>query len=1075
MKLSHLTSLSLLLASASLIGQESTGTLLGSVTNDAGRPVAGARVSITSPVLLQPRVVATDQNGQFRVPILPPGTNYHLTVSASGLLTQRVEGLTISAGVTRRQDVVLKAIVTASATVEITGTSAAVDKTETKISSSFNADEIQALPAPSLNAYGALAMAPGVAGNITYPVIRGAITGQSQFVVNGVSVRDPLVREGRQDENVIDDLIEDIQVIQSPMNARYGFTSGGIVSIVTKTGSNEFHGGVRVKLRNDAWRAGLPDAPERVETFGEPVRYYSDPEDDTLWKTYEINLRGPIWKDHVTFSYAGRFTPPTLWPYEVTNLYRNGRRFNPFYGQGSPGYTYGQTSTAPMLVSGTDKLLTQNYKLFWQIAPTQTLSFEAMVDKSIYFDTQLSGIDIENMMHSQLADSDIRSLQYNGIFGSFVVDLKWGRNTTFVTFSHGPGDPIYQGTWTNRATPNSFFTVNTTANPNGWGTTYLTNGDLGDGIPEHRNTETIDANVQWVLNSHQFDFGFGEYKEMVRGGGYPGINNRIYYVPGRVASNPTEPGKEYVVWNVTGTSSSPLVNTASNAIWRTNGRIPMVRVLSTTNDARQDVGISKSQTIYANDFYTINNHWNVMLGFRYEKYLYDSRLGREIDTSSILPRLTVKYDVLGDNQHVVDFSFGQFRGTIGSGNLGSFYRSPNNRSVNMYWNQGTLGTPSGPGVAYLVDKDTLLDVKNYTPYLYSDSDIGREIDPNLKPEMRTSFTLNYMRSYNSGYFRASAVFDTFSDLWYINIPEWKTFDIPDFANTGLTTPMPAVRRVMTFDPHGERDYRSLEIEWQHRIFATAKTSLTWAGNWTMARIYSTRPWREGNVGDNAAYYYKEWDAMGVPLSAWNPKGELAGVSEHHSIKSWLAYHVGDRTGVQTDLSLMASYVTGRPYDINISVKLPPELMAQSQVFSVINYAQYASFFYGDKRGWFLNQDGPPSFDLKWNMSIPVGKKIEFYSSASIFNVFNHFSKNGFSNRGNFAYDALYTGDYYVWDKTKPNGALPEAPLFYLFPYTQNEGSHNWVKLSSAGNQGRYSGGGTNYNARYLQFDFGIRF
>jgi hypothetical protein len=997
--------------------------------------------------------------------MLPPGVNYSLTISASGLLAQKVEGLTISAGITRRQDIILKSIAAATATVEITGTIAAVDKTDTKVSSSFNADEIQTIPAPSLNAYGALAMAPGVAGNITYPVIRGAITGQSQFVVNGVSVRDPLVREGRQDENVIDDLIEDIQVIQSPMNARYGFTSGGIVSIVTKTGSNEFHGGVRVKLRNDAWSASLPDASERVETFGDPVRYPADPEDDTLWKTYEINLRGPIWKDHITFSYAGRFIPPTTWPAEVSNLFRAGRQYNPYFGQGTLGYTYGQTSTAPLLFSGTDKLLTQNYKLFWQIAPTQTLSFEAMVDKSTYFDTQLSGIDIDNMLHTQFADSDIRSLQYNGIFGSFVVDLKWGRSTSYVTFSYGPGDPIYIGTWTSRATPANFFTVGAATVTN-WGATYLTNGDRGDGIPEHRNTETLDANVQWILNSHQFDFGFGEYKEMVRGGGYPGINNATYYVPGRVQDG------RYVVFNVEGINASPLVNTASNAVWRTTGRIPTVLVQSTTNNAREDVGISKSQTLYANDFYTINNNWNIMLGFRYEKYIYDSRLGREIDTSSILPRLTVKYDVFGDNQHVVDFSYGQFRGTIGSGNLGSFYRSPNNRSVNMYWNAGELGTPNGPGVPYLVDKETLLDLSHYKPYLYNDSDIGREIDPNLKPEMRTSFTLNYKRAYNSGYFRASAIFDKFSDLWYIQIPEWNIINIPDFANTGLTAP--AVRRIITFDPYGERDYKSLEMEWQHRIFATAKTSLTWAGNWTMARIYSTRPWREGNVGDNAAYYYKEWEAMGVPLSSWNPKGELPDKSEHHSIKSWLSYHVGEREGVQNDLTFMASYVTGRPYDLTVNVNLPPELMAQSQVFSVINYAQYAAFYFGDKRGWFLNQDGPPSFDLKWNMSIPVGKKIEFYTSATIFNVFNHFSLGGISNKNYWASNP-YTGANYTWDSAQPNNGLPEAPFWALFPNTQTSGSHNWVKLGSAGNQGRYTRGGANYNARYAQFDFGIRF
>ncbi|MCL1892956.1 MAG: carboxypeptidase regulatory-like domain-containing protein [Holophagaceae bacterium] len=1069
MKLSHLTSLGLMLASVSLIAQESTGVLLGTVRDESGNPIAGATVTITSSVLLQPRTIPTNANGEYRAQMLPPGGGYTLTVSHTGLLTRRVGGLTVRSGVTARQDIVLRSADVATTTIDIVGMSAAVDKTETKVSTSFSFDEIEALVAPSLNAWGALAMSPGVAGNITYPVIRGAITGQSQFLVNGVSVRDSLVREGRQDESVIADIIEDIQVIQSPLNAKYGFTSGGIVNVVTKTGGNEFHGGVRIKLENDLWAARTHDTAPRVPhrtRVGLPQSFASEPYEDLLWKTYELNFRGPIWKDHITFTYAGRFIPETTGSAGVVNLFSSGtpRPYNPYFGKGELGFTYGQVDMTPGYIYGVDKLLTQNYKLFWQITPSQTLSFEATVDKSDYFDDQLSGnIDVENGRYLQRAPTDNRVIQYNAIFGNFVVDLRWGTHNTDVEFSFGPGDPIYHGTYS--ADAEHFFDRRPSANSNWWQGSVLTNGDRGDGIPEHRNTAMLDANVQWMKNNHQLDFGFAQFQDIVRGGGYPGINGATYYVPGRVADG------RYVVWNVTGTYDDPLQGGSSptDALWRTAARIPRVDVVSTTGSRYADNEFT-TQAVYVNDLYTINEKWSVMAGLRFEKYIYDSKLGKEIDNSDILPRLSVKYDLFGDNQHVFDLSYGHFRGTIGPGTLGGFMRSPNNRSVNYFWSAGQLGTPLGDGVPYLVSKEELLNLNNYTPYNYVDSELGRLISPDIMPEMRTSITINYSRAFTTGYFRVAAIFDKFSDIPYISIPEWTIKYTPDFPNTGMENIAPYVDRYFSIDPYGKRDYTALEAEWQQRLFGTAKSNLTWAGNWTMARIKGTRQWKEGNVGDNAAYYYEQWDKAGVRREAWNPYGELDGVSEHHNIKSWLTYHVGDRTGVQTDLTFMASYVTGRPYNQTANIRLPDELYSQAQLYTVLNYARYAAFYYNDSRGWFLNQDGPPSFDLKWNMNMPLGK-ISLFSSVSIFNVFNHYSRTGLG-RSVQAGDIFTSEGIFDFDPSAPNYGMPTGPYQAIWG---DANAYNKTKGWAAGNQGRYSRGGWSYNQRYIYVDFGFRF
>jgi hypothetical protein len=297
MKLFHrLTPLGLLIAaSGTLLAQESTGTLVGTIRSESGKPLANVRVEINSPNLLQTRVAVTNAQGEFRVPLLPPDPRYTVSVLADGYITRKAEKLYIPAGGTIRQNFELKLRGTAAATVEVVATSGIVDKTETKVSVTYTSETIQSLPTGQANSYGALAVSAGVSGSRNWPVIRGGVTGQTQFLINGISVRDPLVREGRQFEKVIDDTIQDVQVIQSPMNSKYGFTSAGITNIVTKRGSNEFQGSLRAKLTNTAWTGGTQEVMARPGSSPYPAggvwSSYAVAREDTTARTYEITFR----------------------------------------------------------------------------------------------------------------------------------------------------------------------------------------------------------------------------------------------------------------------------------------------------------------------------------------------------------------------------------------------------------------------------------------------------------------------------------------------------------------------------------------------------------------------------------------------------------------------------------------------------------------------------------------------------------------------------------------------------------------------------------------------------------------
>ena len=1060
MKLFHrLTPLGLVLvASASLIAQEGTGTLVGTVRGDGGKVLAGARIIIASPNMLQTRVISTNEKGEFRVPLLPPSSNYTVTVTADGYVSRKADGLTIPAGGTIRQDLNLKSIASAGASVEVVAISSSVDKTETKIVSTYTEEALQNLPTGNLNSYGALAVSPGVSGSVGYPVIRGGITGESQFMVNGISVRDPLVRQGRQFEKVIDDLTQDVQVILSPMNAKYGFTSAGITNIVTKRGSNEFEGSVRAKLRNSAWAAGVHETPVRpdngVYSNTTNMSSYTSPVEDTTTRTYEVTLLGPIWKDHLTFAYAGRFNPPSVGTASLPNLFSSNIQFVPYPAAGAAAYTFGQVDTTPYVAGGIQQTLTQQYKFFWQINRDQTLSWDATVDKlgPQYFAYSFAGIDPAKG-NFQTSDRNMRGLSYNAVFGSTVVDIRWGSNKSEVQFSKGPGDPINVGYW--KPTATSVFDQTAGA----FSTSYLTNGDPGRD-KEKRNSQTLDANIQHIWGNHTLDLGFSQMKEITFAGGYPGMNGVQYYVPGRVATG------EYVVFNVAGNPlADPNLNQASNALWRTTARVPQAFVSSTSGAVGTPPdNTDTSQGFYINDLYTLNNHWSFMGGLRYERYLVDNRSGRMASSSSALPRITVKYDLNGDNKHVFDLNYGQFRGTIGQGAMGgNFTRRPNNQTQTMYWNEGAAYSSSAPTAsAHLVSQATLLNLANYKVYSYGNTDAFYDLDPNLKPENRESITLNYKRAFTGGFFRVSLIMDKFHDLWYAKADAGlPSVEVKDWSGVGLPSRY-GYHQILTTDPYGKRDYRSLEMEWQQELSKGDKHLLLWNGNWTMSRTRSTQTWREGNVASSNPTWYEQWQAAGVPMDAYNPYGELAGLSQHHNIKTWLSLQIGAPKGVQNSLTLLFSYFSGYPFSLTQTMNAPQAILDHSTQLQTVGTGTTASYFINGARGQFLNQDSPTTIDLQWNMSIPVpGSKVTAFTALTVYNVFNHFNRTTIANRQAASYSTNPT--------TGAAWTYPNVPSSY-WGY-----SGNYYALVPGFASGDYTYNSGFRNARNWSIDMGFRF
>lgn len=961
----RLTALAATLVSTALVGQESVSTLLGTVSDGKGKPLAGALVTIAGVKLPIQRSLRTNERGEYRIPLLPPG-DYVLRVSKDGFNGAKAE-MYIQSGQIARQDLRLSEIKVAEAQVEVVATAATVDKTETRTASTVSIDALQSLPL-GLNSYAAIALSPGVTGSTAYPVIRGGIPGQTQFMVNGISVRDSAVRQGRQFEVVIDDLTEDVSVIQSPLNAKNGFVSGGIVNLVTKTGTNKFEGSFRAKLYRSSWSTQRGPVPARYGTAN-TLNSTSIVSDD-LQRTYEITLLGPIIKDHLTFAYANRISPTTYQVGTTPNMVTGGFQYVPYGGTAVFAYTYGVPTSGPnvgqpVVTGGEQYTNTQQYKLFWLITPTNQVEVFYTDDKlGPYYDIQYNNYD-PTAANNQSSKRPFYGINYRGTIGSqFMVDVRYGLKRSDVYFSSGPGDSIYQRVYNSSAT--TIFNTGTTLG------TILTGGDPWRPVPERRQSETTGANLNWFNGTHNVDVGFEQLKETNYSPESSGPNRRIFYVPGRLADG------RYMVYNYVGSPAQ------GNATYSNNtGYVPEYRTFQDGGGGDSTL-YSTTNSLYVNDQWILNGNWIVMGGLRFDQWKIKDRGGERINSSALSPRFQVKYDLAGNNKDVLSFSHAYLRGTIGNGNLGgTFIRRPGNQIVRRFWNAGTVAP-------YLVDEATLKTPANYG-FVYSiqDNDYLYDVNPGLKPEVTIETTVGFTRNFSQGgFFKATAIHRRFKDLWYargINA----VVNIPDFTGQAQVTPT-GFKQVLDFDPYGRRNYRGIETEWALPIKVGRSFRIDLNGSYTMNRLYSTETWREGNVANSTARFDDLYKAAGMDPGVYNPYGELP-TSLHNVAKAWVTVRHGATTGIRNEFSLLGRYTSGAPYSLANPWGIPAgTLVTAPGMPTTVN-----QFYNG--RGRFTGPDYY-TFDLQWNVFIPLTRGIQFYSYLSVNNLFNTRFPTGI-NRG----------------------------------------------------------------------------
>jgi hypothetical protein len=303
--------LAIFLSSCGVVfAQSSSTSLQGTVTDSTGAAIEGASVSLINAALKAERSMTTGSQGDYRFSSLAPGT-YTLRVSASGFAKYEQTGLQLLVNTPATVNVELK-VGGGLETVTVTGEAPALNMVDASLGNSFGETQVKQLPIDGRNVPDLLSLQPGVAFTGNRPdmedpkykdqdtrsgAVNGARSDQSNITLDGVDVNDQ--NSGYAFTSVLPitpDSVQEFRVTTSNYNADSGVGSGAQVALVTKSGTNVFHGSLYEFHRNTATSANDYLIKQAEFADGDPNKPLK-----LIRNVFGASLGGPIKKDRLFF------------------------------------------------------------------------------------------------------------------------------------------------------------------------------------------------------------------------------------------------------------------------------------------------------------------------------------------------------------------------------------------------------------------------------------------------------------------------------------------------------------------------------------------------------------------------------------------------------------------------------------------------------------------------------------------------------------------------------------------------------------------------------------------------------
>lgn len=240
-----------------------TGQIAGTLRDPSGAAIGNVPVNLANSETSEVRTTVTNSSGEFVFTELLPG-RYNVSISAPGFKTYSEDGIILTA--TQRN--VLRPIVlqvgSKDQTVSVTGDVPSVDTESGEISSTISSRQVTALPTIGRNFLSLLTVVPGViqTGNLDSPMsgsldsvtINGSRDQSISLMLDGVPTADTGNQSGTPQIPSLESIGE-VKILTSNYQAEYGGSYGGLITVVTKAGSSQFHGGAYYFFRNEAFNA----------------------------------------------------------------------------------------------------------------------------------------------------------------------------------------------------------------------------------------------------------------------------------------------------------------------------------------------------------------------------------------------------------------------------------------------------------------------------------------------------------------------------------------------------------------------------------------------------------------------------------------------------------------------------------------------------------------------------------------------------------------------------------------------------------------------------------------------------
>lgn len=273
-----------------------TGEIQGRVIDESGSGLPGVEITAKSPSLQGQRIVFSSKDGEFHLPLLPVG-NYTLSFKLEGFASVLQENVIVRLGRVTDLKITLK-ISEIKEEIVVIAKAPLIDKTSTDTSFHLSSEDLERIPAQNRTVVDVVKFTPGVTG-VRVNTRRGTATeGQPSFrgegeegnnwIVDGLTVSGVRLRNSGMRLNF--DSIDEIQIISDSFSPEFGSAFGGIINMVTKSGSNEISGEFSLVFMDK----NLQSARE------EQLAVVSEPEYFSNYNWY-FNLGGPFIKDKLWF------------------------------------------------------------------------------------------------------------------------------------------------------------------------------------------------------------------------------------------------------------------------------------------------------------------------------------------------------------------------------------------------------------------------------------------------------------------------------------------------------------------------------------------------------------------------------------------------------------------------------------------------------------------------------------------------------------------------------------------------------------------------------------------------------